>query len=152
MNVGKRVDYALRALSYLAAQPPGRVVRRAEIQTHQHVPPHFLSKILRRLVAAGFLESVPGANGGFRMARAASQMTVREVYECVEGKLSLIDCVEHKEEFCCFAPVCTQIDVWRGAQRLLMAYLDGISIEQIADQRGLVPRLGEFVRASSTGV
>lgn len=143
MNVGRRVDYALRALCYLAAQPSDRVVTRTEIQVQQAVPQHYLSKILRRLVAAGVLESVPGARGGFRLGRPAERISVREVYECIEGHLSLIDCVERRESFCCFAGVCTQREVWRGAQQVLTDYLDGISVRQIADREGLVARLGD---------
>jgi Rrf2 family nitric oxide-sensitive transcriptional repressor len=151
MNVGRRVDYALRALCYLAGQPVGRVVSRAEIQTRQDVPPHFLSKILRRLVAVGMLESVAGARGGFRLCVAADQVSVRKVYECIEGGLSLIDCVEQREGFCCFASVCAQREVWRGAQQVLMDYLDRITIGDIADQQGLVPRFEETQRDRAAG-
>ncbi|HVM98434.1 MAG TPA: Rrf2 family transcriptional regulator [Candidatus Acidoferrales bacterium] len=141
MNVGRRVDYAIRALCYLAAQPEGRLVARSEIQVRQSIPPHFLSKILRALVSAGFLESVPGARGGFRLGRPASEISVRDVYESVEGPLALIECVDHREGFCCFATVCTQIDIWRGAQHMLAAYLEKITIGDIADRHGLVLRL-----------
>ncbi|MFN8641144.1 MAG: Rrf2 family transcriptional regulator [Candidatus Binatia bacterium] len=141
LNVGRRVDYALRALCYLAAQDDDRVVTCTEIQARQGVPPHFLSKILRRLVAAGVLESVSGARGGFRLGRPADRISVREVFECVEGELSLVDCVERRDAFCCFASVCTQREMWRGAQRVLSDYLDGISVRQIADRAGLVSRL-----------
>ncbi len=144
MNVGRRMDYAVRALCYLAAQAPERVVRRAEIQQCQNIPPHFLSKILRTLVSAGFLASVPGAHGGFRLGRPASDISVRAVYESVEGRLSLVDCVDRREGFCCYAPVCTQIDIWTGAQRLLGNYLDTISIGDIADRHGLVRRLQQL--------
>ena len=143
MNVGRRVDYALRALCYLAGRGDGRVVTRTEIQAQQAVPPHFLSKILRRLAAAGVLESVPGAHGGFRLARPADRITVREVYECIEGTLSLIDCIGQRDAFCCFASVCTQRDVWRGAQALLLDYLDSITVRQIADRQGLVAQLAD---------
>jgi Rrf2 family protein len=143
MNVGRRVDYAIRALCYLAAQAPQRVVPRAEIQSRQNIPPHFLSKILRALVGAGFLESVSGARGGFRLGRPAAAISIRAVYESIEGPLSLIDCVDHREGFCCFAGVCTQIDVWSGAQQVLGTYLENISIGHIADRHGLVPRLRE---------
>lgn len=146
MNVGRRVDYAIRALCYLAAQAQDRVVPRAEIQARQHIPPHFLSKILRSLVGAGFLESVSGARGGFRLGRPAREISVRAVYESVEGRLSLIDCIDGREGFCCFAPVCTQIDIWSGAQQMLGAYLDNISISDIADRSGLVSRLREQSR------
>ncbi|MBI1818151.1 MAG: Rrf2 family transcriptional regulator [Deltaproteobacteria bacterium] len=141
MNVGRRVDYAVRALSYLAGQPSDRVVSRVEIQQHQAIPPHFLSKILRALVNAGFLDSVSGSHGGFRLTRAPDSISIREVYESVERPLSLIDCVELRGEFCQFAPVCTQIDVWAGAQQMLADYLARITISDIADQPGLVARL-----------
>jgi len=141
MNVGRRVDYAIRALCYLAAQPPGRVVPRTEIQKRQNIPPHFLSKILRSLVGAGFLASLSGARGGFRLGRPAESISIRAVYESIEGPLSLIDCVDQRQGFCCFAEVCTQIDIWSSAQQMLGAYLETISIGDIADRHGLVPRL-----------
>jgi Rrf2 family nitric oxide-sensitive transcriptional repressor len=141
MNVGRRVDYAIRALCYLAAQAPERIVRRAEIQERQNIPPHFLSKILRSLVGAGFLASVPGAHGGFRLGQPAQRISVRAVYESIEGQLSLVECVDHRETFCCFAPVCTQIEIWSGAQKVLAEYLDHITIRDIADRHGLVSSL-----------
>jgi Rrf2 family protein len=141
MNVGRRVDYAVRALAYLAAQPAARTVPHAEIRDRQGIPAHFLSKILRLLVNAGLLTSVPGARGGFRLGRPAREITIREVYESVEGPLSLIECVEHGEQFCCYAKVCSQIDIWSGAQQMLGTYLEKISIGDIADASGLVPRL-----------
>jgi Rrf2 family protein len=143
MNVGKRVDYAIRALCYLAAQPPERIVRRAEIQERQNIPPHFLSKILRSLVGAELLASVPGAHGGFRLGRPAHHISVRTVYESIQGQLSLMDCIDHRDAVCSFAPVCTQIAIWSGAQRILGRYLENISIGDIADRNGLVLRLRE---------
>jgi Rrf2 family protein len=139
MQVSRRVDYALRALAYLAAQTDRRVVGRAEIEERQRIPRSFLAKILRRLVAAGLLESVPGVHGGFHLRVAPAQVSVRQVYEAVEGELALIDCL--RGDVCQFDPVCSQIDVWRGAQRRLTAYLDGISIADLADGQGLAARL-----------
>jgi Rrf2 family protein len=143
MNVGKRVDYGIRALCYLAGQPPERIVRRAEIQERQNIPPHFLSKILRSLVGAGLLDSVPGARGGFRLGRPAQHISVRAVYESIQGQLSLMECVDHREASCSFAPVCTQIAIWSGAQETLAKYLEDISIGDIADGNGLVLQLRE---------
>lgn len=139
MHVGRRVDYAVRALAYLAAQPEGRIVGRAEIESRQHIPRSFLAKILRRLVGAGLLESVSGVHGGFHLSRPPATVTIRQIYEAVEGELALIDCL--RGAVCSFDPVCSQIDVWRGAQRRLTAYLDGISIADLADAQGLTARL-----------
>lgn len=148
MTVGRRVDYAIRAMSYLAAQPPERVVTRREIEASQDVALAFLAKILRSLVSAGLLESVAGAHGGFRLSRAPQDISVRNVYEAVEGPLSLSGCVDKGTHFCCFAGVCKQIDIWRGAQQVLMDYLDGISIGQIADRQGMTWRLENRATAS----
>jgi len=144
MSVGRRIDYAVRALAYLAAQQSGRVVSTAEIQKRQGIPRHFLSKILRRMVAAGFLLSTPGARGGFRLRPGGEHITLRQVYECIEGPLALMECIHEEEGFCCFARVCTQIGAWRGAQEALGRYLEQVSIGDIADSRGLVPRLEKF--------
>jgi Rrf2 family protein len=124
----------------VAAQPADRTVPHSEIRERQGIPAHFLSKILRLLVKAGLLTSVPGARGGFRLSRPAREISIREVYESVEGPLSLIECVEHGEAFCCYATVCPQIDIWSGAQQMLGTYLEKISIGDIADPSGLVPR------------
>lgn len=148
MNAGRRMDYAVRALCYLASQPPDRVVPRNEIQDRQRIPPHFLSKILRKLVTAGYLVSIPGARGGFRLRVQAERMTMREVYECIEGPLTLMECVDDEDAHCCFAPVCTQRTVWRGAQEALGRYLEQVSIGDIADARGLVRRLEDLQHQS----
>jgi Rrf2 family protein len=146
MHVGRRVDYAVRALTYLAGQDSGRVVGCAEVEARQGIPRHYLAKILRALVATGILESVAGARGGFRLRRRATEITVRQVYTALEGELCLIDCVRDAGG-CCFATVCSQIEVWRGAQRVLLEYLDGISIAAIADGSGLRPRLNAAARS-----
>jgi Rrf2 family protein len=144
MNVGRRMDYAVRALSYLAAQPAERVVPRNEIRDRQRIPPHYLSKILRKLVTAGYLVSVPGARGGFRLHAAAERINMRDVYECIEGPLCLMECIEEEDAYCCFAAVCGQRNVWSGAQEALGRYLAQVSISDIADRRGLVRRLEDL--------
>jgi Rrf2 family protein len=144
MNVGRRMDYAVRALCYLAAQSERRMVPRNEIQERQRIPPHFLAKILRKLVTAGYLGSVPGARGGFQLLVPADRITMRNVYECIEGPLCLMECVEEEADYCRFAPVCTQIGVWRGAQAALGRYLETVCVSDIADSHGLVRRLEEL--------
>ena len=141
MNVGRRVDYALRALSYLAAQPAGHTVSLRKIQAQQDVPGHFLSKIMRRLVRAGLVCSHPGARGGFTLARPATEVSVKEVYECLEGPLLLMECVDGGEEACRYYPVCGQAAVWREAQEILSSYLATVSIGALSDACGLRARL-----------
>ncbi|MGE0824288.1 MAG: Rrf2 family transcriptional regulator [Candidatus Binatia bacterium] len=148
MNVGKRVDYALRALSYLAAQPPGQTVPRREIQTKQDIPAHFLSKIMKRLEGGGLVQSHMGSHGGFSLKKPPGEINLKEVYECLEGPLLLMGCIEERERACRYCAVCSQISVWHEAQRILADYLVTISLQQIANRTGLREELALWERRS----
>jgi len=141
MNVGRRVDYAVRALSYLVGQPPGKIVSRAEIEKKQDIPSHYLSKIMKDLVAGGLVQSHTGSKGGFSLARPAETISIKEVYETVERPIVLMECLEKGDEYCPYCSVCTQISVWDRAQSLLVNYLASVTISNIADQSGLRERL-----------
>jgi Rrf2 family protein len=100
MNIGKRVDYAIRALSYLAARPANHAVSRREIQEKQDIPAHFLSKIMKRLETGGLVQSYMGARGGFALKKLPAHITLKEVYECLEGPLMLMGCLDERERAC----------------------------------------------------
>ena len=141
MNVGRRVDYAVRALAYLAGQPPGKIISKADIEEQQDIPPYYLSKIMKDLVAGELVRSHIGSKGGFSLARPAGTISIKEVYEIVERPFTLMECLEKREEYCSYCSVCTQISVWERAQGVLANFLAGISIDSIADQQGLRKRL-----------
>ena len=141
MHVGRRVDYAVRALAYLAAQSPGKMVSKAQIKRSQDIPAHFLSKIMRDLVVRGLVQSRIGLKGGFSLARPATAITIKDIYEAVEGPLTVMECIDHGETYCWFSSVCTQISIWNKAQSIVGSYLATVSIADIADREGLRERL-----------
>jgi len=141
MNVGRRVDYAVRALSYLAGQADGRVVSRTDIEKSQEIPPFYLSKIMKDLVAGGLVRSHIGSKGGFTLAKPAGAITIKEVYETVERPLVLMECLDKGAEYCSFCSVCLQKSIWQEAQSVLANFLAGVTIENIADRQGLKERL-----------
>ena len=75
------------------------------------------------------------------MAKGAKDISIKEVYESIEGPLVLMHCLEKGEEYCPYCSVCTQISVWEKAQNLLASYLAGVSLGDIADHGGLRERL-----------
>ncbi|MPZ75752.1 MAG: Rrf2 family transcriptional regulator [Deltaproteobacteria bacterium] len=143
MNVGRRVDYAVRALSYLAGQPSGTIVSRADIEKSQVIPSFYLSKIMKDLVAGGLVHSHIGSKGGFTLAKAPSTISIKDVYESVERPLVLMECLEKGVEYCSFCSVCSQKSIWEEAQTMLANFLAGVSIRDIADRYGLKERLGK---------
>jgi Rrf2 family protein len=141
MNVGRRVDYAVRALSFLAGQPAGKIVSRADIEKSQDIPSFYLSKIMKDLVAGGLVQSHIGSKGGFSLAKLATSISIKDVYETVERPLVLMDCLERGADYCSYCSVCTQKSIWEEAQKVLAEFLGRISINDIADRQGLKGRL-----------
>ena len=141
MNVGRRVDYAVRALSYLAGQPEGKIVSRADIEKSQDIPSFYLSKIMKDMVAGGLVQSHIGSKGGFTLAKRAAAISIKEVYETVERPLVLMECLEQGVNYCSFCAVCSQKSVWEKAQIVLAEFLAGVSVAEIADRQGLKGRL-----------
>jgi Rrf2 family protein len=141
MNVGRRVDYAVRALSFLAGQPGGAIVSRADIEKSQDIPSFYLSKIMKDLVAGGLVQSHIGSKGGFTLAKKAGAITIKDIYETVERPLVLMECLEQGASYCSFCAVCTQKSIWEEAQSVLANFLAGVSIADIADRQGMKGRM-----------
>jgi len=141
MNVGRRVDYAVRALSFLAGQPPGKIVSRADIEKSQEIPSFYLSKIMKDLVSGGLVYSHVGSKGGFTLAKAPHAISIKDVYETVERRLVLMECLEQGLDYCTFCSVCAQRTVWEEAQGVLANFLAKVSIGDVADRQGLKRRL-----------
>lgn len=141
MNVGRRVDYAVRALSFLAGQPSGAIVSRSDIEKSQDIPSFYLSKIMKDLVAGGLVQSHIGSKGGFTLAKPAGAITIKDIYETVERPLVLMECLEQGASYCSFCAVCTQKSIWEEAQSVLANFLAGVSIADIADRQGMKGRM-----------
>jgi len=144
MNVGRRVDYAVRALSFLAGQPSGTIVSRADIEKSQDIPSFYLSKIMKDLVAGGLVQSHIGSKGGFTLAKKAVAITIKDIYETVERRLVLMECLEKGASYCSFCTVCTQKSIWEEAQSVLANFLAGVTIADIADRQGMKGRMAKM--------
>lgn len=78
-------EYALRAVAWFAAEPPGTRALARDLSRSVSIPAGYLAKILRRLVVAGVLESRKGQGGGFALACDPSRLTFAEVLEAVDA-------------------------------------------------------------------
>lgn len=83
--LSQTAEYGLRAMVWIAAQPPGEPLLARDIAAGTGIPVEFLSKILRRLVLGGVLESRKGRGGGFMLSRPAKQISFRDVLEAVDA-------------------------------------------------------------------
>ncbi|HVG27029.1 MAG TPA: Rrf2 family transcriptional regulator [Acidobacteriaceae bacterium] len=105
LRLTKKADYGLMALKFLAEQvplpsggpgalstsPPAASAK--AIAEAYHIPPQLLAKILQTLTRAGILISTAGTNGGYALARPASEINAFEVIRAIDGPLFITSCI-----------------------------------------------------------
>jgi Rrf2 family protein len=87
MKLTRASSYALHAVAYMGAQKHTRPVASHLIAKARGIPERFLLKVLKPLVSARILHSIKGPNGGYRLARAAGDISLLEVVEAVDGPI-----------------------------------------------------------------
>jgi len=83
--LSQTAEYALRAMAWITLRSPDRPVLARDLSMQTSIPGQYLSKILRRLVLAGILESRKGRGGGFTLARPPARISFRDVLEAVDA-------------------------------------------------------------------
>ena len=84
--LSKTAEYALRAIVYIAIQDAqGQKVGIKEIGRELELPVHFIGKILQDLVRKGVIASIKGPGGGFFLHRPASEISILEVVQTIDG-------------------------------------------------------------------
>src|SRR6266446_8221789 len=87
MKLTRASSYALYAVVHMANQKNDRPTPSHLVARARKIPERFLLKVLKPLVSARILHSVKGPNGGYRLARPASQITLLEIVEAVDGPI-----------------------------------------------------------------
>ncbi len=149
MKLSTQADYAVRAVYELARHEPGAVVHTCDIARAQRIPAARLVKVVQDLARAGLVRTIRGQQGGVMLARPATSITVRDVYEAVEGPILLCRCHQRVEP--CGGDACDTHQFWSGVEALLTQELQTVTIAALADQGGarrapaaaLAPRGGD---------
>ncbi|HZU38489.1 MAG TPA: Rrf2 family transcriptional regulator [Gemmataceae bacterium] len=87
MKLTRASSYALHAVAFMAAQKHDRPIASHLIAQARGIPERFLLKVLKPLVQARVLLSIKGPNGGYRLARPASDISMLEILEAVDGPI-----------------------------------------------------------------
>ena len=154
MRLGEGVEWALHCCGVLATVPSGRVLPARALAEFHDVPPAYLAKQLQALAAAGIVETTPGRTGGYRLARPATEITLLDVVDAVEGKGPAFRCTEIRQQGPCVGPPETYRHLCGIHRRMLAAesaWRAKLSSETIADV--VIELAGEInVEAATTAM
>ena len=135
LRLTKKADYGLMALKYLAEQSTDHAAAAQsakDIALAYHIPPPLLAKILQTLTRAGLLVSHAGTNGGYALARPASQISAFEVIRAIDGPLFITSCITIHGA-CDLAGHCTIKEPLRKVNDSIKDLLSNIYISDLAE-------------------
>jgi Rrf2 family protein len=132
MRISAKADYAVRAMVELAAADGERPVKAERIANAQGIPLNFLENILGELRHAGIVRSHRGAEGGFRLAKPAAEITIADVIRAVEGPLASVRGAPPEEAD--YAGAASSLPrVWIAVRVNLRRVVEQVTIADIAE-------------------
>lgn len=138
MGLSLKCQYAVRALFELAKREGEGLVRLKEVAEAQHIPQRFLENILNELRQAGFVASRRGKDGGFRLQRPATAISVGDVIRFIEDSVHPVECVAGMH--CPLEGKCIFIGLWDEARQ---------AVEKVYDRKKLADLVREEMQAGN---
>ncbi len=129
MQLTRYTDYGLRTLMYLALNSEREsLFRISEITEVFDLSANHISKVVHHLGKLGYLQTVRGKSGGFRLAKPASEINIGQVVRSLENSLAPIDC---SKPYCLLTPACQLKGVLGEAVNAYLAVLDAYTLDMI---------------------
>jgi len=130
LKLSKLSDYATVLMTQLAAAP-GRLHSAQELAGRTHVAAPTVAKLLKLLAKSELVESIRGAQGGYRLAKPAAMVTVADIIRVIDGPIALTQCSVHKG-CCAIEPYCGVRSNWRLINNAIRSSLESVTLAQMA--------------------
>jgi FeS assembly SUF system regulator len=140
LRVTKLTDYASVVLTVLASDPAS-VLSASELAERAGLEAPTVAKVLKPLAQAGLVDGFRGANGGYRLARDAAEISLVEIVEAMEGPLGMTECSVHEGQ-CGIESSCGVRANWRRINDVVADALRGVSLAQMLGPVPPAPRKG----------
>lgn len=129
LRISKLADYGTVVMVFLAGCKELASAR--DIAKHTHVSLPTVTKLLKRLTAAGLLVSTRGAAGGYRLKRAAAEISIGQILYAFDEARGLTTC-SSEPEACALHHVCHVQSSWRLISQSIEAALESVRLDALA--------------------
>ncbi len=134
LKLSTRGRYGLRALIEIGRRSGEGPVLMGDIAEKQAFSRKYLHALLTSLKEAGIVKSRRGARGGYLLAKEPKDIYMSDVFEALEGKMSIIDCLTDPE-VCERQNICESFPLWKSLNDILDQFLTGVTLEDILANR-----------------
>jgi len=135
MKISTRGRYAVRVMLDLATNNNGEYIKVKQIAKRQEISEKYLEQIIAILNKAGFVKSVRGAQGGYKIAKDPSHYTVGMILRLTEGSLCPVACLEDEENECDRCDTCETLTVWKQLNEAINNVVDHVTIADLVENQ-----------------
>lgn len=135
MRLTTKGRYAVTAMLDLAVHANENPVPLADISQRQGISLSYLEQLFSRLRKEGLVDSARGPGGGYRLSRAASEITVVQVISAIDETVEATRCGGLAN--CQDGEPCLTHELWSDLSRQIYDFLSGINLAQLVERRGV---------------
>ncbi len=134
MKLSTKGRYGARAMLDLALHYGEGPVLLKDIAKRQQLSERYLEHLILSLKAAGLVNSIRGAHGGFTLAKPPSQIRLSEIIQIMEGSIALVECVDDPK-VCLRADLCVTRDIWSEMQKAMSGVLESTTLQDLIQRQ-----------------
>ena len=131
MKISTKGRYALRIMLDIAMHDDGKYIPLKDIAKRQNLTVKYLEQIISLLNKAGYLQSLRGNTGGYRLAKNLDEYVVGDILRVTEGDLAPVACLKKCGDFCQREDICNTVSFWRGLDRVINEYVDSYTLKDL---------------------
>ena len=135
MRFTAQEEYGLRCILQMARHEGGDPLTITGIAELEALTPHYVGKLMRVLRRRGLVQSIRGQKGGYRLARAAGEISLDEVFSALDGRLFEPEYCERypgQDAFCVHTTECSIRSLWGRLEGMLSEELRKISLKDLS--------------------
>lgn len=136
MKLSTKGRYGVRLMIDLALHNGEGPVLLKDIARRQGISEKYLWNLINPLKTVGFVQSIRGAHGGYKLAKDPAEISLKDIMRVLEGPLCLVDCVENPSS-CKRSSTCITRDVWCEASQSFINTLESMTLEKMIDRHRL---------------
>lgn len=133
MRISTKGRYAVRLLLDIAVYDEVEPVRLKDTAERQNISMKYLEQIISVLVRAGFVKSIRGPQGGYRLVKEPKDYTVGMILRQVEGSLAPVSCLEDDVNQCERQAGCVSLRIWKELDEAINSVVDKYTLQDLID-------------------
>lgn len=134
MKISTKGRYAVRVMLDLALHNTGECIKVKDIAGRQGISEKYLEQIIAVLNRAGYVNSVRGAQGGYRIAKDPSEYTVGMILRLTEGSMAPVACLDEGAPECDRCDTCETLEVWKDLYAAINSVIDNVTIADLVEK------------------